>query len=211
MILHRTVFRQHGFSLIELMVALVIGLILIGGAISVFLSNQQTYRTTQDLDNAQEAFRFASQTIMRVARQASDFESSSSDSVLRFEMSGESSGGVRDCLGEEVTNEDANNPPWIIEFELVGNDLNCNVTRNDGSQSETLVSNLEEDSLAIRYSVSNDYWKQRTTNDSGGLLTNSSWSTTPEVESPSFTMRFQMENSGLTTTFTATLRSKTFN
>lgn len=60
---------SKGFSLIELMVALALGLIMIGAVVTVFLSNQQTARTKQEVDRAQEAFRFASYTIMRVVQQ----------------------------------------------------------------------------------------------------------------------------------------------
>lgn len=58
---------QHGFTLIELMIALVLGLVLIGGVISVLLSNQQTYRTNNALsqlqDNARTAFEFMARDI----------------------------------------------------------------------------------------------------------------------------------------------------
>ena len=59
----------RGFTLIELMVALVLGLLMIGAVIIVFISNQQTAITKQELDRAQEAFRFASHTITRVVQQ----------------------------------------------------------------------------------------------------------------------------------------------
>ena len=38
-----------GFSLVELMIALVIGLMVTGGAVNVFLANQQTYRANSAL------------------------------------------------------------------------------------------------------------------------------------------------------------------
>lgn len=60
---------SRGFTLIELMVALVLGLLMIGAVIIVFISNQQTAITKQELDRAQEAFRFASHTITRVVQQ----------------------------------------------------------------------------------------------------------------------------------------------
>lgn len=50
--------RQNGFSLIELMVALTIGLILVSGIIAVYIAQTQTYKTTgsqgsiQDSENA---------------------------------------------------------------------------------------------------------------------------------------------------------------
>jgi len=60
---------SRGFTLIELMVALALGLVMIGAVVTVFVSNQQSARTKQELDRAQEAFRFASHTIMRVVQQ----------------------------------------------------------------------------------------------------------------------------------------------
>ena len=61
--------HSRGFTLIELMVALVLGLLMIGAVTIVFISNQQTSRTKQEMDRAQEAFRFASHTITRVVQQ----------------------------------------------------------------------------------------------------------------------------------------------
>lgn len=59
--------RQHGFTLVELMVAMVLGLVVIGGVISVFLSNQQSYRTNQALgevqDNSRTTFEFMARDI----------------------------------------------------------------------------------------------------------------------------------------------------
>ena len=60
---------SRGFTLIELMVALVLGLLMIGAVTIVFISNQQTAIAKQELDRAQEAFRFASHTITRVVQQ----------------------------------------------------------------------------------------------------------------------------------------------
>ncbi|NGY06281.1 PilW family protein [Solimonas terrae] len=62
--------RQRGFSLIELMIAMVLGLVVIGGATSVFLSNKQSYRSNQALGQVQENARIAFELIARDVRQA---------------------------------------------------------------------------------------------------------------------------------------------
>lgn len=64
--------RQHlrGFGLVELMIALALGLFLVGGAISVFLSNQQAYRTTEQLSRLQESGRTAVELMARQLREA---------------------------------------------------------------------------------------------------------------------------------------------
>ena len=49
---------QQGFSLVEIMVALVISLFLAAGIIQLFISSQQTYRVTQALSRLQENGRF---------------------------------------------------------------------------------------------------------------------------------------------------------
>jgi len=62
--------RQRGFSLIELMIAFLIGLVVIGGAVSLFVSNRQTSRTTENLSRMQENSRIAFEMMSRDIREA---------------------------------------------------------------------------------------------------------------------------------------------
>lgn len=57
---------QRGFTLVEIMVAIVISLFLTAGMIQVYLANKQTYRFTEGLSRIQENGRFA------IARLAED-------------------------------------------------------------------------------------------------------------------------------------------
>ncbi|MCG5496889.1 PilW family protein [Ectothiorhodospira variabilis] len=52
------------------MVAMVIGLLLVGGAISIFLTTQQTYRTQEAMSRVQETGRLAIEVIARDVREA---------------------------------------------------------------------------------------------------------------------------------------------
>ncbi|WP_246189403.1 PilW family protein [Pseudoxanthomonas kalamensis] len=63
---------QHvtGFSLIELMVALVLGLLVVAAAIGIFLSNQQAYRASESLGRVQESARVAFELMARDVREA---------------------------------------------------------------------------------------------------------------------------------------------
>lgn len=61
---------QQGFSLVELMVAMLIGLILIAGVIQIFLGSNQTYRFTEGSSRVQENARFALDTLQRELRMA---------------------------------------------------------------------------------------------------------------------------------------------
>lgn len=62
--------RSRGFSMVELMVAIVIGLILVGGAISLLVTSKQTYGVQDDLARLQESGRFALEMMGRDLRMA---------------------------------------------------------------------------------------------------------------------------------------------
>lgn len=62
--------RVRGFTLVELMVALAIGLIVTGAAITVFLSTSRTYDATESLGRVQENMRVAFELMARDIREA---------------------------------------------------------------------------------------------------------------------------------------------
>lgn len=62
--------RDHGFSLVELMVALTVGLILTIGMIEIFSSNKQTYQLNENISRLQENARFAMEIMSREVRMA---------------------------------------------------------------------------------------------------------------------------------------------
>lgn len=62
--------RQRGMSLVELMVAIVISLLLVGGTIQIFASNKQTYRVQEAMSRLQENGRFAMEFLKRDIRMA---------------------------------------------------------------------------------------------------------------------------------------------
>jgi type IV pilus assembly protein PilW len=65
--------RSQGFSLIELMVAMVLGLVLMGGVIQVFLTSKQSYAYNEELGWIQENSRFALEYMTRDLRMAGYF------------------------------------------------------------------------------------------------------------------------------------------
>ena len=91
---------NNGFSLTELMVSMVIGLLIIAGAGTVFVSNQRSSVVKQELDSAQEAFRFASYTISRVVRNADTLAvPAANELVVTFEGDPR----ILDCRGLPTT------------------------------------------------------------------------------------------------------------
>lgn len=61
---------QAGLSLIELMIAMVLGLVVLAGGIGVFLSNQQTQRLSENLARMQDSARYAFEIMSRDLRGA---------------------------------------------------------------------------------------------------------------------------------------------
>lgn len=62
--------HQYGFSIVELMVAIVVSMLLIAGTIQIFVNNKQTYRVQEALARLQENGRFAMQLLVKDIRMA---------------------------------------------------------------------------------------------------------------------------------------------
>ena len=62
--------RDLGFTLVELMISMLLGLVVIGGATSVIIANRQSYRTNEALSQVQESARTAFELLARDVRQA---------------------------------------------------------------------------------------------------------------------------------------------
>lgn len=62
--------RQAGFGLIELMISMLLGLLVTGAAIGMFLSNRQTYLATESLGRVQESVRAGFELMARDLRES---------------------------------------------------------------------------------------------------------------------------------------------
>ncbi len=62
--------RARGFSLVELMVALIIALLVLGATVSFYLMTRSTYTTIEDTSGLEERGQFALNVMTRVLRQA---------------------------------------------------------------------------------------------------------------------------------------------
>ncbi|MDR2209336.1 MAG: prepilin-type N-terminal cleavage/methylation domain-containing protein [Azoarcus sp.] len=61
---------QRGLTLVELMISMLLGLIVVGGVLGIFVANSETNRRTGDLARIQENARAAVQSISRSMREA---------------------------------------------------------------------------------------------------------------------------------------------
>jgi type IV pilus assembly protein PilW len=85
-----------GFTLIELMIAMLLGLVVIGGVISVFLANQQVYRTNEALGDVQDGSRNAFELMAQDIRNAglTGCDSSSTGNVITVLKNSPGGGGT---------------------------------------------------------------------------------------------------------------------
>lgn len=62
--------RQAGYGIVELMVGMFLGLLIIGGAIGMYVRNQHTYRTSEALSRIQENMRTSFEIMSKELREA---------------------------------------------------------------------------------------------------------------------------------------------
>jgi type IV pilus assembly protein PilW len=62
--------RQHGLTLIELMVSITIGIVLMAGIMQIFASSKQSYKMQDTLTYLQESGRFSIDLISKDLRRA---------------------------------------------------------------------------------------------------------------------------------------------
>jgi type IV pilus assembly protein PilW len=67
---HHRATRQSGLTLVEILVALTIGLVVLTGVVGVLIANRQTYRTSEALARMQENARFSFEILGRSIRAA---------------------------------------------------------------------------------------------------------------------------------------------
>ncbi|MCP5146237.1 MAG: PilW family protein [Gammaproteobacteria bacterium] len=91
--------RQRGLTIVEIMVSLLLGLLILGAAISIFDSNRRTYRTGEALARVQENGRYAIQTIARELRMAGHIGCGSRRAMLS------------DSVVFQLTNNVSSDPP----------------------------------------------------------------------------------------------------
>jgi len=61
---------QYGLTLVELMISMLLGLLILGGVLGVFISSTTTFTTTRAIDHIQENARFAIEYFSRDIREA---------------------------------------------------------------------------------------------------------------------------------------------
>jgi type IV pilus assembly protein PilW len=137
--------KINGFTLIEIMVAVLISAFLFSGVISILLSNKQSYLVKQNVGRMQENLRLSSAILTRTLSMAeSVHQDSNAEQVIVSYSGGE---GVNDCLGNSVVSGIV-----VNRFYVKNNTLYCGATYSAMPNSEQpLIDSVAR--ITIQYGV----------------------------------------------------------
>lgn len=94
--------KQHGITLIEMMIAITVGLILTAGLVQIFVGSKQAYKLQDSLGLLQENGRFALGTISRSVHMADHWGGIAADDVKAGGVAGNIN-GIGGCNGAWIT------------------------------------------------------------------------------------------------------------
>ncbi len=128
--------RQSGFTLVELMIAMLISLTLVFACTTLYSSLKNSIAAAQGLATAQESLRSAFYLMSRSVRQAQSFAiSGASDTVLTATYGTPPAGSTAySCLGNIIVSGSADT------YSTDGDGLYC----DDGSGAQLIALNVEE-------------------------------------------------------------------
>jgi len=163
---------QQGFSLVEMMVAITLGLLILLAISSIYLGSRQTFRMQDDNARLQETGRFALEVLGRSIRQAGFWNMPISPVATATAFGGTAITGVngsgstadtvtvqydgltndRDCegnaLGANAVVQDA--------YRLNNNELQCDGNADGTVDHQALVSDIEDVQILYGIDTTND-------------------------------------------------------
>ena len=156
--------KSSGLSLVELMIAAMLGMVLLAGVISLFIGSKQSYRVQDQLSNVQTDGRFAMMFMERFVENAGWYEelAPSIPSAIETLQTSDGGGVASDSIAVQVevpagTEVDCNGSvavgtTLINRFYVNGTTLLCQ--GNGGSAAQPIVENVE--SFQVLYGVDTD-------------------------------------------------------
>jgi type IV pilus assembly protein PilW len=217
--------RQTGLTLVELMVAITIGLIVLLAVGSIYLSSRQTYRVQEDNARVQEAGKYALEVIGRSIKQAGanaemNFSKTATSKLCNVAGTCVAIAGTNGAAAAADTltvqfyanREELNGGAWIARdctgdaaalgtvvtntFDVTGTDLRCTGSVAGVAKTQPLVENVED--FQVVYGIDKD-----TSVDPGyqsadqyvAAPTAAQW---PKVVTARVCVRIQSANNGLT-------------
>ncbi|WP_404420082.1 type II secretion system protein J [Marinospirillum sp.] len=126
---------NHGFSLVEMLVALALGALMMAGIASSFTAITQAQQLTRDYEQVQETLRFTTSLISRSLRTAEklvDETGVAETSNNRFSVERENAADRRSCNGQTPTE----NFYETYYLDTASNQLVCRVSSTNGSNPD---------------------------------------------------------------------------
>lgn len=140
--------RQLGLTMVEVMVAVAVGLLLTAGAIQIFVSSKQAYRTTDAMSRVQENGRYALHFLAQDIRSASfwgcaqDIEVNNVVTGGGFDFDGEPIEGTEGASGapDTITLRKASQNDGIsVNKQMPNTAANLFLTETDGIQEGDIM------------------------------------------------------------------------
>lgn len=170
--------RQAGVSLVELMIAMTIGLLLIAVVGNVYLAGRQSFQDQDESARLQETGRFVLDTVSRIVLEGGRADVAPDNTLLTFAgipgagmaIDGANGAGAApdtlivrfasaspgefDCLGAGTGGVAANPVVVTQTLALAGTDLRC--TSSIGNATQPLASNVEDFQVTFGLDADND-------------------------------------------------------
>ena len=166
--------KQSGFSLVELLVAMVVGLLLLGGILEILLGNREGFEVQQRQAALQQNTRLASfvlsnalaptgfyvdgqrdenEVFTNAVIQATDGGKATEPDELQIRF--QAGGDLHNCLGAEIgTATTAVESSFRYSLDTGNNELQCTPIEPTASNAQPLVNNVEN--LQIEYGLDSD-------------------------------------------------------
>lgn len=158
--------RMRGLSLVELLVAITLGAIILGGAVTLFVNNRDTYKTTNELSRLQETARYALDMMVKDIRMSGYFGCADRLDTVTGNIVGASAGDlwnpanpIEGWEGDTAVNYLPSNDPYVTTTRAYGSIVD-NVADNpgatDGDEGHVLaLGGITPDSITLRYLAGN--------------------------------------------------------
>ena len=138
--------RQSGMTLIEIMIAMTLGLVLMGGVIQLFLTSKQTYRMNEAMANVQESGRFALDAISRDLRMAG-FQGCADPGAVPSESVVKNNSPTANLLQSAVTGNEGSAVSDSLTVQFASGDA-ARLVSNTDPVNATIIAQANPDNIA---------------------------------------------------------------
>lgn len=170
---HRSQYNQTGMTLIEIMIALLIGAFLLGGVLQIFIGSKQTYRMQGNLSRLQENGRFAMEFLSQDIRMAG-YWGCLSPSSTNTDIAGTNNNAVAGDSIDDGTDTIILQGAFVLTpTGVCGSPANCGPGGPPtclAPPSCGLVNCYTDDSSKITYKINNSVLQQDTNGQYNGLV-----------------------------------------